>query len=608
MNILIKKSFKSIPAGLEFTLPRFSILTGRNGSGKTHLLEAIASNEIAKTDDNNQDLIRISYIEYNKLNYTMEEHTDISEIIGRAETLWREIESLKEQFKTRTPQNANTVSFSNFVFKFLDQQTPIVRFIKETLSKSKKKGAEDLTLEDIHDHLSFYDESSNTTLEYTLAAVFKTYHVKWSKNLFKELLSTRDASSEVKYLSEDDFINIHGPAPWELINKTLEYADLPYHFPNLKPESFDLPYQLNLVDRTNGKTISINDLSSGEKVLMSLAVSVYSTKAGEARPQLLLLDEPDAPLHPCYSKLLIEILQELIVKEAGINVIMTTHSPATVALAPEECLFEVQRNTKKPIKLPRLEAVAALTKGLSNLRVSYEKRRTVFVESNYDVEYYETLFRILSQSHDFSYEPIFMPPHSRLPKESNQYSSNCKDVINIVKALEKAGNDLSWGIIDYDNTNNRDGKILVIGEGKRYSIENYLLDPLYVFFGLIRAGKNSKQTGLQHINIKYTEISKITESQCQEIINELLSKVGYNIQETEQTCLLNGYKLYYPSDFLRDQGHDYETKLFEKFAVLKELSKGQTGPALKRRILLEIAEHPQFLPTELLELFRTLGG
>ena len=41
MRINLVKEYKSLPVGLEFDLPDFCILTGRNGSGKSHLLEAI---------------------------------------------------------------------------------------------------------------------------------------------------------------------------------------------------------------------------------------------------------------------------------------------------------------------------------------------------------------------------------------------------------------------------------------------------------------------------------------------------------------------------------------------------------------------------------------
>ncbi|MEE4094169.1 AAA family ATPase [Pseudomonas viridiflava] len=608
MNILITRSFKSIPSELEFDLPNFSILTGRNGSGKTHLLEAMSSEEMAKIHDNGQHLTKITYIAYNQLNYSMVENTDISEINAHATGLWNQIQSLKEQFQMRKFQTAGAETLTNYIFKFVDQRAPIVNFIKSTMLKSGKDKVEDLTSDDVHEHLSFSDGNNDTLLTNTLAKIFKTYHFKWSKNLFKEFLKAREISPEAKYLGTADFQKIHGAAPWTLINEILERAELPYFFPAPSPEHFDLPFQLRLVDRTTNETVSINDLSSGEKVLMSLAVAIYSTDISDARPDLLLLDEPDAPLHPCYSQLLIEILHDIIVKREGIRVVMTTHSPATVALAPEDCLFEVQRDNKYPRKLSKLDGVAVLTKGLSNLRVSYDRRRPVFVESIHDVTYYETLFRILSTSHDFNYIPIFMPPHSRVPKETNQHSSNCQDVKNIVTALQSSGNDLSWGVIDHDNVNRRDGQILVVGEERRYSIENYLLDPLYVIFGLIRIGKTFDQVGLQGLKIRYTEISKISVDQCQTIVNDFLSQVGYDLRETEQVHLLNGYQLEYPRSFLRDQGHAYEDKLFKTFNPIKELCKGQTGPALKLRVLKEIEEHPQFMPTEILELFQTLSG
>ena len=42
MKITIDSAYKSIPKGVTFDLPDFCVITGINGTGKSHLLEAIA--------------------------------------------------------------------------------------------------------------------------------------------------------------------------------------------------------------------------------------------------------------------------------------------------------------------------------------------------------------------------------------------------------------------------------------------------------------------------------------------------------------------------------------------------------------------------------------
>lgn len=58
MQIKIRNVYKSIPASLEFELPFFTVLTGENGSGKTHLFEALNDNANGQIliDGNNLNL------------------------------------------------------------------------------------------------------------------------------------------------------------------------------------------------------------------------------------------------------------------------------------------------------------------------------------------------------------------------------------------------------------------------------------------------------------------------------------------------------------------------------------------------------------------------
>ena len=51
MHIKIKDEHKSIRGGVEFDLPNFTVLTGKNGSGKSHLLETISANGLCEVTD-----------------------------------------------------------------------------------------------------------------------------------------------------------------------------------------------------------------------------------------------------------------------------------------------------------------------------------------------------------------------------------------------------------------------------------------------------------------------------------------------------------------------------------------------------------------------------
>lgn len=70
MHIKIQQSFKSLIAGKEVDLPDFCILTGKNGSGKSHFLEALSTpgNAVIAIDDKNISNLEVKYIRFNGLN------------------------------------------------------------------------------------------------------------------------------------------------------------------------------------------------------------------------------------------------------------------------------------------------------------------------------------------------------------------------------------------------------------------------------------------------------------------------------------------------------------------------------------------------------------
>ena len=70
MIIKIKTSFKSLIAGKEVELPDFCVLTGKNGSGKSHFLESITKNNYSTVFIDGQEISvdKIKYIDFNGLN------------------------------------------------------------------------------------------------------------------------------------------------------------------------------------------------------------------------------------------------------------------------------------------------------------------------------------------------------------------------------------------------------------------------------------------------------------------------------------------------------------------------------------------------------------
>ncbi|WP_219495086.1 AAA family ATPase [Proteus terrae] len=599
MKIRVLQKYKSIPSGLEFDLPDFTILTGINGSGKSHLLEAMSNQQFCEILLNDKLLTNILHVGYNALNPQVDESCELNQLVQNANMWWNQINEIIQYYKQNyLGKQVFEDIFTDYISNTFGVNVPRDAVLRSVLNKTGKK-LEDLTEKDIYENINFTESYNDSLFFSQCAMIFKAYHNRWINNKFNKFLNSEEETDKYPVLSDEDFIEKYGPAPWELINDIMNKANLPYEFPHPGLYNSELAYILKLIDKSTGIDISVNDLSSGEKVLMSLALAIYNTLEDGSRPELLLLDEPDAPLHPQYSRLMIETVIETIVERAGVKVVMTTHSPTTVAIAPDNSVYELNRDTKIPTMISPGKAVTILTKGIDFLRVSYERRRQIFVESKYDVIYFEKLFDILSRKYNYTYQPIFMEPHSG--------TSNCTDVISIVDKLRNAGNDLVWGIIDYDQKNNTRDTILVLGEGKRYAIENYLLEPLYIVLALIRYGKATYEEYGVTTRLTYLDAIYLTQPECQTLIDNFLLSVELELVDPVLVTLENGYQLYYPSTFLLCQGHSYEILIQDKISGLKAISRGQGDSGLKLGLSEIIAEFPQFLPTEIGELFALIG-
>ncbi|MDQ6948924.1 MAG: ATP-binding protein [Actinomycetota bacterium] len=194
--------------------------------------------------------------------------------------------------------------------------------------------------------------------------------------------------------------------------------------------------------------MTLAQLSSGEKTLMAVAMSLYTgSRLGEAieLPMVLLLDETDASLHPSMVQSLLSVTNNIFSKRYGVRVILTTHSPSTVALAPEESLYIMRRSgTPRLRRASRDDALKSLTVGIPTLSVRIENRRQVFVESEYDEVCYHEYYRLLKHliASEFSLQFI---------ASGRGGQGNAQAVKHLVSSLRAAGNDTVLGIVDRDS-------------------------------------------------------------------------------------------------------------------------------------------------------------
>ena len=222
----------------------------------------------------------------------------------------------------------------------------------------------------------------------------------------------------------------------------------------------------------------------------------------------------------------IDVIDQVLVKEHGIRVIMTTHSPSTVALAPSGAVFELERGAEsiRPVR-SAADAVAMLTSGIVTVSKS---SKFCFVEDEDDVSFYEAIRDILT---DFgpSQDPMALKPAptiaflaASIGARAAKIAGGCTVVRQWVEKLDAEPLESSFcGIIDRDTGNGDSPRVKVIG---RYSIENYLLDPLNIYSLLLGLGR--------HPPIPGVEISQGNEHQLRTLDDQVLQAITDKITAT----------------------------------------------------------------------------
>ena len=372
-------------------LPDFTVLTGVNGSGKTHLLDAI-SQGAAEIDK----IQRENIVLFNYENFRLDSEGPINgqQITQEKESVWQKydqnirtqannwknvIGDAYGQLRTECQSKGRSLWESEHASlkEYRDQ-------VKGFFLKRQKKGdpiplgilsmiktlpfsIDEIRYEEFLNRYTLYTLKNNF-LPNQLSRVIWDYHLKHQKNEFNKYENEKHGADK-PVVGEAEFVATHGEKPWDLLNRILEkFNTLDYRVPS--PDKSDLfgNYRLKLLHTQLDNTeINFEGLSSGEKVLMALVASVYKASSDQNFPDLLLLDEIDASLHPSMIKNMLDVIQEIFISR-GTKVIMVTHSPTTIALAPEESIFVMKKYGKDRFeKKSKQEALNILTQGYATL-------------------------------------------------------------------------------------------------------------------------------------------------------------------------------------------------------------------------------------------------
>lgn len=430
INIKTTAQYLSIQKGFEWNdIPQFAIITGVNGAGKTHLLKALQNGTyvdivnskgvqtnlilsmpskqaqtlsvdglIIYKNQYTQRLIRCKSLEKDIDNYSryiVSNQRNIAATTDKIEKqrFFGEIESYKKQIELYKKEIK-----SLFIYAYEEE-------LKRILKATEKKDVEEITDAEIREYANPY---FNTFSEIKDFEDFIGQEEQIRNELYIKLAKEK-RENEIAGVRE-------GERAFERINRLFKKYGFTY-FEMLDPFPSDKSRNGEVLFRgLKGEMVQYPSLSSGEQMIVKFIIWAMATDIRGDRINTMLLDEPDAHLHPSMCKMMVEILQEISQPKelggSGIRVIITTHSPSTVAFAPAGSLFVMEKddNNDRMIKPTMTEdAVKILSEGIFTfekainqftLVANSDKNNLLFVEGKTDVNHLKKAIKILGYDLD----------------------------------------------------------------------------------------------------------------------------------------------------------------------------------------------------------------
>ncbi|MFB3041019.1 MAG: ATP-binding protein [Nitrososphaerales archaeon] len=392
MRLIFKQPHLSITTFAPVELAPFSVITGVNGSGKSHLLQAIEMRHVQVEGHEQAAIVRFDYETFKLEN---ESAFNSHQLVQERESAWQLLEqqirgnvqnwrkAMGEDYQ-KMVQECSESHRPLWDLTDFDQLDSYKKNIHGLFQNKKLKGnqqaqglysfikSQPRSIDEIQrqEFLSLYKPYSfkNDFLPNQLGRVIWDYYEKYQRNRFNAFQNKEDGLN-LPALEEDEFRQKLGEKPWVLINEILRGFDsLDYEITSPEGTDYFANYQIKLQSRSDlGLRIDFANLSSGEQVLMALVAAVYKTVSDKHFPELLLLDEIDSSLHPSMLKNLLDVIEEVFLSR-DVTVLLVTHSPTTIALAPEDSIFVMSKQGPERLeKATRSAALDVLTQGFATL-------------------------------------------------------------------------------------------------------------------------------------------------------------------------------------------------------------------------------------------------
>jgi energy-coupling factor transporter ATP-binding protein EcfA2 len=338
-----------IGAGLP-ELEDFCVITGKNGVGKSRLLKAIREYIVTEKNENFPNFIvrRLNYGEEPD-NYDPDssEHPLVKNNIIKVDCSFNDWKKRVNQ--AATPQSPSLQASAgqspslqasagqshndpkDHVFKiyYSDQNGKL----KDILIKDIESCDDDKSVKTYYDEYRTYFRRQALkkicygNLEQLLLLNARYEH---DRKQINDMIKKNPYGLEFKYTIER---NTHGVVEKEGLNELIRFVN----------------------HENNSIKIKFNELSPGERLMLHLIVilkdkdniKMNSSSSFEQKiKQILLLDEPDSHCEPNLVKGFIDVVQNVLVKDLGIQVIMTTHNSTTIFSVDPAYLYTLESTDK----------------------------------------------------------------------------------------------------------------------------------------------------------------------------------------------------------------------------------------------------------------------
>ena len=455
-SLKFKNNHISITKFDDVEISDFSFFVGVNGAGKTHILKGVKAGDIkidnyseteilflcgndfvhideisgslrSSNDDYDKVWVKINNLKAQKTkiwNENKQSHPGVNKILALMKEQKKVFDELSvpdnlQQYrgqyqiyrnKVKTLYQSNNVSEeTNFtvdeILKATELQGSAIHLISEQIFKQNLRKINPV-------QRSFGKSLSNHNIKYHQQ--YNQFLASYAKNFPKK-------THEDTHL---EFVSKHGQNPINFVNELLKsYYEKEsdgnsrgFEFVNqlegkIAPENQNV--QVPLRDMVSKKYRSLNHLSSGEKVLISIALLIYEKKETNVFPKVLLLDEVDSVLHPKMMKIFQKVIREHFVTENDGVVIMTTHTPTSIITADEDSIFRVipGAQQKKIENIDKHDGILEVSEGLFYFQdglslfeqAEQANKEMIVISEGQNKNFFEHLFCKLRDSDQYSW-------------------------------------------------------------------------------------------------------------------------------------------------------------------------------------------------------------